>query len=391
MDYDLTRLGPREFEHLTQALAVKILGTGVSVFGDGRDGGREAAFSGRMRFPEPDPGGPWNGYGVLQAKFRTRPLGTSADTGWFLREVDRELAAWGNPNSSRARHGRLPDYMILATNVVLSSVTGSGGIDRVETEIKKLVAKHRLPLKGWKIWHFEQIRTFLDLHPEIRQTYDAMVTPADVLARLRRSIDTRSIPRASVRFTPGPGGGSLVTDDVSGNMTDRLGLHHSIHSTPMGVSLVGGRPDWLVKPQNVRSDPTRLRIEKLAEARWLRELRTSDECAREVGSRVREQLAGFTHILVLRVAEAPPTLAYQLCEVPRDLLVERIAAANARTFRQVNTGFVGDFSHRNGDWLFRLNLDKPTEKIRVGYALEHAIDHGTWTVTLPSPRTLPDA
>jgi hypothetical protein len=41
VDYDLLRLGTREFEHLVQALALRVLGAKVEVFGDGRYGGRE--------------------------------------------------------------------------------------------------------------------------------------------------------------------------------------------------------------------------------------------------------------------------------------------------------------------------------------------------------------
>jgi hypothetical protein len=33
VDLDLTRLGDREFEHLSQALALQVLGPGVSVLG----------------------------------------------------------------------------------------------------------------------------------------------------------------------------------------------------------------------------------------------------------------------------------------------------------------------------------------------------------------------
>ena len=55
MRYDLTGLGEQQFEDLSQALALAILGDGVSVFGDGPDGGREATFEGRMRYPDPDP------------------------------------------------------------------------------------------------------------------------------------------------------------------------------------------------------------------------------------------------------------------------------------------------------------------------------------------------
>jgi hypothetical protein len=71
VDFDLTRLGDREFEHLSQALALQVLGAGVTVFGEGPDGGREATFEGRMHFP--GPGEPWNGYGVVQFTDRGWP------------------------------------------------------------------------------------------------------------------------------------------------------------------------------------------------------------------------------------------------------------------------------------------------------------------------------
>jgi hypothetical protein len=106
VDFDLTRLGDREFEHLSQALALKVLGPGVSVFGDGPDGGREATFEGRMRFPEP--GEPWDGYGVLQAKFKRRPGNSRQDTAAFLDAVAAELNRWSDPQSNRVKQGRRP-------------------------------------------------------------------------------------------------------------------------------------------------------------------------------------------------------------------------------------------------------------------------------------------
>ncbi|MFC9863926.1 MULTISPECIES: hypothetical protein [unclassified Streptomyces] len=381
VDYDLTRLGPRDFEHLTQALAVRILGAGVSVFGDGRDGGREATFRGRMSFPAPDPDGPWNGYGVLQAKFRTRPLGTSADTKWFLKEVARELGTWGDPNSSRAKDGPSPDYMIFATNVVLSSVAGSGGIDRVDETIKELVAKHRLPLKGWKVWHFDQIRTFLDLNPEIRQTYDALITPADVLADLRRRAEARETLKANVRFSPGHGRG-VVTGNASRNIANRLRLHHSLHSMPFGRSLIDGDSGWFVTMQRARSDSAPLFISKLMEAPWLRDFATADDCV-GVEGRIVSEIAGYQRILVLRVTEASASIAYRLYEIPTDLLIDGIQAANGGIFIKTGFGFCGDFSHGNSGRLFDMRLDKSVEKIGVNLALECGIDHGTWTVELP--------
>jgi hypothetical protein len=68
-DYNLTRLGTREFEHLAQALSLKLITPGMSIFGDGPDGAREATYQGPTHFPTA--GDAWDGYVVLQAKFRT--------------------------------------------------------------------------------------------------------------------------------------------------------------------------------------------------------------------------------------------------------------------------------------------------------------------------------
>ena len=73
MDYDLSRLSTRSFEQLIQALCIREMGSGVVVFGDGPDGGREAIFEGAVSFPSAVK--PWSGYGVIQAKFKQRPEG----------------------------------------------------------------------------------------------------------------------------------------------------------------------------------------------------------------------------------------------------------------------------------------------------------------------------
>jgi hypothetical protein len=88
-EYDFTGLSTRSFEKMVQALALKTLGSDLVIFGDGPDGGREAAFEGEVAL---GPGKtPWNGYVVLQAKFRQRPEGTKADGDWALTELEKEL------------------------------------------------------------------------------------------------------------------------------------------------------------------------------------------------------------------------------------------------------------------------------------------------------------
>lgn len=129
MDYALTNLAAREFEHLSQALALSALGPGVGVFGDGPDGGREAAWNGAANFPHPG-AETWDGPGVPQAKFRIRPLGEGKDLGWITGQVRRELNTWTDPRSKRRGERGLPDYLIVTTNVVLTPGAG-GGVEAV--------------------------------------------------------------------------------------------------------------------------------------------------------------------------------------------------------------------------------------------------------------------
>jgi hypothetical protein len=71
--------------------------------------------------------------------------------------------------------------------VVLSAVPESGGIDRAEALIAKYAKK--LGLKGWQVWHHDHLCRLLDLYPDIRRTYTALITTSDVLSRLEEFLD----------------------------------------------------------------------------------------------------------------------------------------------------------------------------------------------------------
>ncbi|MFD6271421.1 hypothetical protein [Nocardia asteroides] len=185
MDYDLARMGPREFEHLSQALAKKVLGPGVSVFGDGRDGGREATFDGPVGYPFD--GARWQGYGIVQAKHRQRPHDSTADADWLKRQIAAELDGWLDATAAR---GRLPDYLLFTTNVVLSPVPGTGGIAKVEEYLAERFRKRpEWKIKGWAVWHADEVCRFLDMYGSIRRAYAHLVTPGDVLSHAIRVVD----------------------------------------------------------------------------------------------------------------------------------------------------------------------------------------------------------
>lgn len=66
---DLTGMVSHDFEQLCRALAICVLGPGITAFGSGRDGGREASYSGRQQYP--NIADPWDGYGIGRPNTRT--------------------------------------------------------------------------------------------------------------------------------------------------------------------------------------------------------------------------------------------------------------------------------------------------------------------------------
>jgi hypothetical protein len=70
--YPLYNLYEQEFEKLVALICENILGTGTIVFSDGKDGGRDAKFTGTAN-KYPSEINPWNGKFIIQAKHTTKP------------------------------------------------------------------------------------------------------------------------------------------------------------------------------------------------------------------------------------------------------------------------------------------------------------------------------
>ncbi|MEU2962926.1 NACHT domain-containing protein [Streptomyces albidoflavus] len=183
MKFDLTSLGPREFENLTQTLALAEIGSALSVFGPGPDGGREATFEGPVTLGKDGP--TVSGYGVLQAKYCETLTTPRKDATWLINQIRSELKEWRN---SSKRH-RKPDCLIFATNVTLSGVPNTGGLDRVEKELKAQC--EALGIREWYVWHGETVNRLLELHAQVRTSYAAWILPGDVLAELYSQVSAR--------------------------------------------------------------------------------------------------------------------------------------------------------------------------------------------------------
>ena len=186
MDYNLSGLGSRSFEQMTQALMVGVFGSGVTVFGDGPDGGREATFRGAATIPDYIGNQSWNGYVVAQAKFRAPESAPARNTTWLKAQLKKELDLW-LPSAGDKQRTDCPDYYIALTNVRLSGVEETGGIDVLNEFMKGYV--HALGLKGFAIWSYAQICALVDNNTDVRRLHLNVIVPGDLIAALMQSYE----------------------------------------------------------------------------------------------------------------------------------------------------------------------------------------------------------
>lgn len=181
-DYHLNGLDHRSFEQIVQAIAKKEIAAGVTPFGDGPDGGREATFNGLMNYPSS--AAPWNGYLVIQSKFRLHPTGDPKQDGdWFIEQLSKDLPKFADRN----RGLKCPEYYLGTTNVRLSAVAGTGTRDKVDAFLAEEGKK--LGFKGHGAWAHDDLCRFLDNNSDVRTAYSHLITSGDVLAKVQADLD----------------------------------------------------------------------------------------------------------------------------------------------------------------------------------------------------------
>lgn len=210
--YDLQRLGGVGFQDVVSALAIKVLGAHVRPMGRGRDGGRDMLVSDSVIVWSADELQPdaetWTGTTVFQIKHKETLAGPKKDASTLWQSIHEELDAWADPESSR---GKVPDYLVFATNVRLTPVPEAGGFDWVNAKIQQFLdglddetaeepleksrqksARDRrharrdrmAKLRKWRLWDGNQINGLLDAHEGVRRAFDGFLTAGDVLAEL---------------------------------------------------------------------------------------------------------------------------------------------------------------------------------------------------------------
>ena len=185
MNYNLNNLGSNNFEHMVQALCRKIIGAGLKIYGAGADGQREAAFEGRAPYPSEQER--WDGYWVVQAKFKYEQTRTP-DYLWLEQCFKDEM----NRFSLKKQEGKeIPDNYLFFTNVVLTPMLKKGIKDKMD-ELAKSYA-HLIP--HIHIIGYDEICRMLDCHRDVASTYASCILSGDILSYLYDEVRDHEIAR----------------------------------------------------------------------------------------------------------------------------------------------------------------------------------------------------
>lgn len=126
-------------------------------------------------------------------------------------------------------------------------------------------------------------------------------------------------------------------------------------------------------------------IQKLMEARWIRDCQSAEQFAEQAVSRIGAHLRGYERILALRAFNADPgKVLYELIEIPKDLLL-RITSLTPADFSPRNRyGSSGADVRDERGRAFRLLLDGSVEKVRIfNLQTDRCVLHGEWLIDLP--------
>ena len=181
MDYNFFNFNPKDFEHLVQSLMQKELGNSSLVFGEGRDGARELTYEGSASF---DKDTSWDGYWVIQAKFKSKADSKDNDFEWIKKNYDAEIKKFRD----KTRNLKTPQNYILFTNASLSAVADVGGIDK----IKKHIEKDNDIIENIVVVYYDILCRLLDNNRDVATSYASFILSGDILQKLYKLLEDNS-------------------------------------------------------------------------------------------------------------------------------------------------------------------------------------------------------
>lgn len=228
----------------------------------------------------------------------------------------------------------------------------------------------------------------------------------------RRALVLRMAEALTVPADVEPHDSDLVDAAFSETLANSFLLHHAIHEEPLnkesfeyvmkGCAEAGGhvaalnpgrgtgtwdlRIDdvrWSLKTEAARGiSRNTVKIEKLMEARWVRECTNPARCAAAVRAQIPAHMDGYDRIVVLRAFRRPGgAMRYDLVEPPKELLLQKLTTVVDAVFTKEGSkeSYGANIDDAAGR-IFRILLDSSVEKVRIWFNVQRCKFHGSWTV-----------
>lgn len=169
MKFAYELLSDAQFEELIVLLCKCLLGTGVSGFAPGADGGRDAKFVGIAEL-YPSKSGPWNGIIIVQAKHTAANYKTCSDADFFSKGSLETIVGKEIPKIKKLVSQRKLDHYMLFTNRRLTA--------GAEEEIRSYISEEcGIQYGSIYIGGVHQIETWLKEFPNVSE--QAEIDPID--------------------------------------------------------------------------------------------------------------------------------------------------------------------------------------------------------------------
>jgi len=227
--YDLSKIGPNEFENLVNFLTLKVLGGGHTGFGPGPDGGRDGYFEGEAAYPSSTTR--WKGTWYIQSKFHAPHLSKDPQK-WLVEQVASEIKRFDSERSDRI----WPDNWIIATNIDESGKPETGSFDAIKSRLKKSRGGKKV---NTHVWGGRKILDFLAQFEDVSRYYGHFLTPGHVISGLIDDISDRtaSIEEIIRYFVTTQFAENLFTKlDQAGSSSDlRPGVHDLFIDLPYRI------------------------------------------------------------------------------------------------------------------------------------------------------------
>jgi hypothetical protein len=160
MRIDYHDLSDKDFERLTVAICVEILGSGVAPFCSGPDGSRDARFEGTAAHL-PNSTSPYKGKFIVQAKHTENPVAKYSDKD-FSGEAKSSVITSEIPGVKRlVKNGELDNYFLFSNRRMSGVAEGP-----IRERIQKTTGAKVVELFG-----IERIDLLLGKHPTAMQTF----------------------------------------------------------------------------------------------------------------------------------------------------------------------------------------------------------------------------